>query len=76
MPPPDHVGPRRPRRAPGQPRTDDSAPRASAARTEVRTEPAASARGVLADVQAALRSLVEGRYGHRHRAGGPSAARI
>ncbi|MEV5807312.1 hypothetical protein [Streptomyces parvulus] len=36
------------------PRTDPD-PCASAARTEVRTEPAASARMVLADVEAALR---------------------
>ncbi|WHM29837.1 TraR/DksA C4-type zinc finger protein [Streptomyces sp. BPPL-273] len=48
------------------PRTDDPDPRASAARTEVRTEPAASARMVLADVEAALRRLAEGRYGHCH----------
>ncbi|MEU8535077.1 MULTISPECIES: TraR/DksA family transcriptional regulator [Streptomyces] len=47
------------------PRTDPD-PRASAARTEVRTEPAASARMVLADVEAALRRLAEGRYGHCH----------
>ncbi|MZE75032.1 TraR/DksA C4-type zinc finger protein [Streptomyces sp. SID5789] len=48
------------------PRTDESDPRASAARTEVRTELAASARMVLADVEAALRRLAEGRYGHCH----------
>ncbi|MGW8743866.1 TraR/DksA family transcriptional regulator [Streptomyces sp. NPDC055794] len=48
------------------PRTDDADPRASAARTEVRTELAASARMVLADVEAALRRLAEGRYGHCH----------
>ncbi|MFD5806035.1 TraR/DksA family transcriptional regulator [Streptomyces sp. NPDC127020] len=48
------------------PRTDDSDARASAARTEVRTELAASARMVLADVEAALRRLAEGRYGHCH----------
>ncbi|MGW5006753.1 TraR/DksA family transcriptional regulator [Streptomyces parvulus] len=47
------------------PRSDPD-PRASAARTEVRTEPAASARMVLADVEAALRRLAEGRYGHCH----------
>lgn len=48
------------------PGTDDADPRASAARTEVRTELAASARMVLADVEAALRRLAEGRYGHCH----------
>ncbi|MFG2322369.1 hypothetical protein OIE75_31275 [Streptomyces sp. NBC_01723] len=48
------------------PRADDSDPRASAARTEVRTELAASARMVLADVEAALRRLAEGSYGHCH----------
>ncbi|WP_435271824.1 TraR/DksA family transcriptional regulator [Streptomyces parvulus] len=49
-----------------EPSRTDPDPRASAARTEVRTEPAASARMVLADVEAALRRLAEGRYGHCH----------
>ncbi|MFD0251744.1 TraR/DksA family transcriptional regulator [Streptomyces sp. NPDC127113] len=48
------------------PRADGPDPRASAARTEVRTELAASARMVLADVEAALRRLAEGSYGQCH----------
>ncbi|MFB6775284.1 TraR/DksA family transcriptional regulator [Streptomyces sp. NPDC056337] len=48
------------------PRADGQDPRASAARTEVRTELAASARMVLADVEAALRRLAEGSYGQCH----------
>ncbi|MEU4146959.1 TraR/DksA family transcriptional regulator [Streptomyces parvulus] len=42
---------------------DAPEPRASASLPEVRTELAASARMVLADVEAALRRLAEGRYG-------------
>ncbi|WP_217251490.1 TraR/DksA C4-type zinc finger protein [Streptomyces sp. AC602_WCS936] len=40
--------------------------RPSAARTEVRVKLAASARMVLADVEAALARMAEGRYGHCH----------
>jgi RNA polymerase-binding transcription factor DksA len=44
-------------------RTDEPVQRRSAARTEVRVKLAASARMVLADVEAALDRLAEGRYG-------------
>ncbi|MFE1027328.1 TraR/DksA family transcriptional regulator [Streptomyces sp. NPDC058818] len=47
-------------------RTDEPVPRPSAAQTEVRVELAASARMVLADVEAALERMAEGRYGRCH----------
>ncbi|WP_121749873.1 TraR/DksA C4-type zinc finger protein [Streptomyces sp. E2N166] len=47
-------------------RADEPVPRRSAARTEVRAELAASARMVLADVEAALERMAEGRYGRCH----------
>ncbi|MFJ8149916.1 TraR/DksA family transcriptional regulator [Streptomyces sp. NPDC096048] len=47
-------------------RTDEPVPRRSAAQTEVRAELAASARMVLADVEAALERMAEGRYGRCH----------
>ncbi|GAA5204718.1 hypothetical protein GCM10023323_08820 [Streptomyces thinghirensis] len=47
-------------------RTDEPVPRRSAAQTEVRVELAASARMVLADVEAALERMAEGRYGRCH----------
>nr|WP_203695415.1 TraR/DksA C4-type zinc finger protein [Streptomyces rubrogriseus] len=47
-------------------RTDESIQRRSAAQTEVRVKLAASARMVLADVEAALDRIAEGRYGNCH----------
>lgn len=47
-------------------RTDEPVPRRSAAQAEVRVELAASARMVLADVEAALERMAEGRYGRCH----------
>ncbi|MGW5785350.1 TraR/DksA family transcriptional regulator [Streptomyces sp. NPDC003757] len=47
-------------------RADEPAERPSAARGEVPVEPAASARMVLADVEAALDRITEGRYGRCH----------
>ncbi|PPS84075.1 TraR/DksA family transcriptional regulator [Streptomyces sp. MH60] len=47
-------------------RTDAPVQRRSAAQTEVRVKLAASARMVLADVEAALDRIVEGRYGRCH----------
>jgi RNA polymerase-binding transcription factor DksA len=44
-------------------RTDEPVQRRSAAQTEVRVKLAASARMVLADVEAALDRIAEGRYG-------------
>ncbi|CAL9631827.1 TraR/DksA family transcriptional regulator [Streptomyces sp. enrichment culture] len=47
-------------------RPDEPAERRCAAQTEVRVKPAASARMVLADVEAALDRIAEGRYGRCH----------
>nr|WP_206209201.1 TraR/DksA C4-type zinc finger protein [Streptomyces sp. SID10362] len=47
-------------------RTDELIQRRSAAQTEVRVKLAASARMVLADVEAALDRMAEGRYGRCH----------
>ncbi|MFE2457385.1 TraR/DksA family transcriptional regulator [Streptomyces sp. NPDC059402] len=47
-------------------RTDELIQRRSAAQTEVRVTLAASARMVLADVEAALDRMAEGRYGRCH----------
>lgn len=47
-------------------RTDEPDRRRSAAQTEVRVKLAASARMVLADVEAALDRIAEGRYGRCH----------
>ncbi|MER7189604.1 TraR/DksA family transcriptional regulator [Streptomyces flaveolus] len=47
-------------------RADDRRRRRSAAQTEVRVQLAASARMVLADVEAALDRMAEGRYGSCH----------
>ncbi|MFF8092687.1 TraR/DksA family transcriptional regulator [Streptomyces sp. NPDC016675] len=47
-------------------RADEAHRRRSAARPEVRVEPAASARMVLADVEAALDRMARGRYGSCH----------
>ncbi|WAP59176.1 TraR/DksA family transcriptional regulator [Streptomyces sp. S465] len=47
-------------------RAEDLLRRRSAAQAEVHVEVAASARMVLADVEAALRRIVEGRYGTCH----------
>ncbi|MET7274452.1 MULTISPECIES: TraR/DksA family transcriptional regulator [Streptomyces] len=47
-------------------RADDRLRRRSAAQTEVRVQLAASARMVLADVEAALDRMAEGRYGSCH----------
>ncbi|MFI8947197.1 TraR/DksA family transcriptional regulator [Streptomyces sp. NPDC053750] len=47
-------------------RTDEPSRRRSAAQTEVRVTLAASARMVLADVEAALARMAEGRYGTCH----------
>ncbi|MFH9815174.1 TraR/DksA family transcriptional regulator [Streptomyces sp. NPDC017230] len=47
-------------------RADEPIQRRSAARTEVRVKLAASARMVLADVEAALERMAEGRYGVCH----------
>ncbi|MBQ0825420.1 TraR/DksA family transcriptional regulator [Streptomyces tagetis] len=47
-------------------RADELIQRRSAAQTEVRVKLAASARMVLADVEAALTRLAEGRYGACH----------
>ncbi|MEV8126013.1 TraR/DksA C4-type zinc finger protein [Streptomyces sp. NPDC085944] len=54
------------RMAAGPSRTDELIRRRSAAQTEVRVKPAASARMVLADVEAALDRMAEGRYGRCH----------
>ncbi|OPF80988.1 hypothetical protein VT50_0210615 [Streptomyces antioxidans] len=48
------------------PRAEDLLRRRSAAQTEVHVKVAASARMVLADVEAALRRIAEGRYGRCH----------
>ncbi|MEU1669045.1 TraR/DksA C4-type zinc finger protein [Streptomyces sparsogenes] len=48
------------------PRAEDLLRRRSAAQAEVQVKVAASARMVLADVEAALRRLAEGRYGTCH----------
>ena len=47
-------------------RADDRLERRSAAQTEVRVQLAASARMVLADVEAALDRMAEGRFGSCH----------
>lgn len=47
-------------------RTDELIQRRSAAQTEVRVKIVASARMVLADVEAALERIAEGRYGSCH----------
>jgi RNA polymerase-binding transcription factor DksA len=47
-------------------RAEEAHRRRSAAQTEVRVEPAASARMVLADVEAALDRMARGRYGSCH----------
>ncbi|MFE5394400.1 TraR/DksA family transcriptional regulator [Streptomyces sp. NPDC056568] len=47
-------------------RAEQAHRRRSAAQTEVRVEPAASARMVLADVEAALDRMARGRYGSCH----------
>ncbi|MEE4592447.1 TraR/DksA C4-type zinc finger protein [Streptomyces sp. DSM 41524] len=48
------------------PRAEDLLRRRSAAQAEVHVKVAASARMVLADVEAALRRIAEGRYGSCH----------
>ncbi|WP_445517478.1 TraR/DksA family transcriptional regulator [Streptomyces sp. NEAU-174] len=48
------------------PRTEDLLRRRSAAQAEVHVKVAASARMVLADVEAALRRIADGRYGSCH----------
>ncbi|NUS27003.1 MAG: hypothetical protein HOV92_22625 [Streptomyces sp.] len=54
-------------------RLDAALDRRAAAQTEVRVKLAASARMVLADVEAALKRMDEGRYGTCHLCRGPIA---
>ncbi|WEH13659.1 hypothetical protein [Streptomyces sp. VNUA24] len=53
------------------PRTEAPLDRRAAAQTEVRVQLAASARMVLADVEAALERMDQGRYGRCHLCHGP-----
>ncbi|MFD9043956.1 TraR/DksA family transcriptional regulator [Streptomyces bottropensis] len=57
--------------APAVPRTEALLDRRAASQTEVRVQLAASARMVLADVEAALERMDRGRYGTCHLCRGP-----